>query len=163
MLLISRSLSQLIARAKRMVIANGIEILFIDYLGEVKGDGRFANKQEEIQSVSKGLRGLAKKLKIPIICIAQLNRETEKENRVPRKSDLRESGQIEADAHSILLLHRPSVDDKMDHPGMVKVFIVKNRFGREGCIHFSFEGDKGRFSEIDYRQPEQNMGLDEDE
>ncbi len=159
----SLTISQLISRAKRMVIANGIEILFIDYLGEIKGDGKFANKQEEIQSVSKGLRGLAKKLKIPIVCIAQLNRDTEKENRTPRKSDLRESGQIEADAHSILLLHRPSADDTMDQPAKVYVYIVKNRFGREDCVHFAFEGDKGRFSEIDYRQPQQIMELDEDD
>ena len=143
-------ISQVVSRAKRMVIAHGIQILFIDYLGEIKGDGKFTNKQEEIQAVSKGLRALAKKLKIPVVCIAQLNRENEKETRAPRKSDLRESGQIEADAHSIILLHKPSTDGQFDEPGMVKAYIVKNRFGREGCINFHFEGDKGRFSEIDY-------------
>lgn len=142
--------SNLISRAKRMVSANKIEILFIDYIGEVRGDGKFISKQEEIQSVSKALRAMAKKLRIPVVCIAQLNRDNEKEARNPRKSDLRESGQIEADAHSILLLHRPSTDDSMQNPGLVKMFIVKNRFGKEGVVHFHFKGEEGKFYEMDY-------------
>ena len=146
----SLRVSHLVSRTKRMVAANKIKVLFIDYLGEVKGDGKFANKQEEIQSVSKALRGLAKKLKIPIICIAQLNRQSEIQNRAPNKSDLRESGQIEADAHSILLLDKPSTDDPLISPGLVKVYIVKNRFGQQGCVHLGFDGAKGKFLEIDY-------------
>jgi len=146
----SLKISQVISRAKRMVAVNQTEILFVDYLGEVKGDGKFSSKQEEVQAVSKGLRGLAKKLRIPIVCIVQLNRDMEKEERTPRKSDLRESGQIEADAHSILLLNRPSAEDENKQPGLTKLHIVKNRFGRETTIHFNFEGDKGLFTEIDY-------------
>lgn len=146
----SLRVSHLISRAKRMVSANKIEVLFIDYLGEIKGDGKFNTKQDEIQYVSKSLRAMAKKLKIPVICIAQLNRDNEKESRAPRKSDLRESGQIEADAHSILLLHKTSIDDKNDQPGMVKLYVVKNRFGKEGCVCFSFDGEKSKFSELDY-------------
>ncbi len=144
----SMKISTLISRAKRMVSANKIEILFVDYLGEIKGDGKFSTKQEEIQYVSKGLRSLAKKLHIPVICICQLNRNSEVENRSPRKSDLRESGQIEADAHSIILLHRPSTDDKALFPGSVKCLIVKNRFGKEGTIEMSFIGEKNKFEEL---------------
>jgi replicative DNA helicase len=80
-----------------------------------------------------------------------LNRSNEVENRSPRKSDLRESGQIEADAHSILLLHKPSLDDAHQNPGLVKCYIVKNRFGKEGLFEMNFEGEKNRFFEIDYR------------
>jgi replicative DNA helicase len=145
-------INQLIARTKRMVYNHKIEVLFIDYLGEIKGNGKFGTKQEEIQSVSKALRGLAKKLKIPIVCVCQLNRNNEKENRIPRKSDLRESGQIEADAHSILLLHRPSSEDDGNQNVPMQCFIVKNRFGREGSVHFGFDGEKGKFLEIDYKR-----------
>lgn len=105
------SISQIMARTRRWVRNHGIQVLFIDYLGEIVSDQKFFNRQEAVQHVSKSLRNLAKTLKIPIICCAQLNRESERTaTRPPIKSDLRESGQIEADAHSILLLHRPESD-----------------------------------------------------
>lgn len=139
-------LSQLTARAKRMVKANGVKVIFIDYLSEIKGEGRFTSKQEEIQHVSKGVRALAKSLNIPIICLAQLNRENEKADRRPRKSDLRESGQIEADAYSIMMLHR----DEEKRPGVLEVHVVKNRLGNESSFDFNFNGDSGEISEIGY-------------
>lgn len=146
----SLNISRLVARTKRMVSVNKIEILFIDYLAEVKGDGKFNTKQDEVQYVSKCLRALAKNLKIPIVCIAQLNRDNEKESRPPRKSDLRDSGQIEADAHSILLMHKPDQENQNDSPGKVVMYIVKNRFGKEGVICFSFNGKSGVFNEYQY-------------
>jgi replicative DNA helicase len=150
----SLTIQQLIARAKRMVISHKIEVLFIDYLGEVRGGGKFSSKQEEIQHVSKSIRGLAKNLKIPIVVICQLNRETEKEKRSPKKSDLRESGQIEADAHSILLLHKSTDEENMEMC-RIKLYIVKNRFGKEGIIHYGFKGEIGQFEEIDYRHQDE--------
>lgn len=139
-------LSQLSARAKRMVNGLGVQILFIDYLSEVKGELRFPNKQEEMQHVSKGIRAIAKNLNVPVICIAQLNRESEKQNRIPIKSDLRESGQIEADAYSILLLHR---DEKV-RPGILSLAVVKNRLGKESVFDFTFDGSTGQIKELGY-------------
>jgi replicative DNA helicase len=171
------TISQVQARTKRMIATHQIEILFIDYLGEIKGDGKFGNKQEEIQQVSRGLRQLAKSSRLPILCICQLNRKSEDEQRAPRKSDLRESGQIEADAHSILMLHQEnkqyvinkptnykqneineleynSQDKQFDIDNFekttTKLYVVKNRFGPQGVIHFGFEGSTGKFFEIDY-------------
>jgi replicative DNA helicase len=167
-------ISQVVARTKRMIATFGIQVLFVDYLGEIKGDGKFTNKQEEIQMVSRGLRQLAKAMRIPIVCICQLNREAEKEQRAPRKSDLRESGQIEADAHSILMLHQEakqqvghvtipkqnkiSEDDyamegkQLDIDNTVSskmiLYIVKNRFGAQRKIEYQFDGSKGRFTEM---------------
>jgi len=138
--------SQLAARAKRMVKAHGVQVIFIDYLSEVKGDGRFPNKQEEIMYVSKAIRAVAKNLNIPIICLAQLNRENEKAERKPRKSDLRESGQIEADAYSIMLLHR----DDENRPGVIELHVVKNRMGKESSFDFSFDGKTGTMEELGY-------------
>lgn len=140
--------SQLAARAKRMVKSNGVDVIFIDYLSEVKGEGRYMNKQEEIQHVSKSLRAIAKNLNVPVICLAQLNRENEKADRRPRKSDLRESGQIEADAFSILMLHR----DEEKRPGVIELHVVKNRFGRESSFDFSFDGETGTMSELGYHK-----------
>lgn len=145
------ALSQLTARAKRMVLSSDVKVIFIDYLSEVKGEGRFINKQEEMQHVSKGLRAIAKNLNIPVICIAQLNRESEKANRLPIKSDLRESGQIEADAYSIMLLHR----DEEKRPGIMSINVVKNRLGREASFDFSFNGSTGEIEEIGfYKKPD---------
>ncbi len=143
----SLPVSQLIARTKRMIDANAIKVLFIDYLGEVKGEGKFGTKQEEVASVSKALRHLAKSCQIPIVCIAQLNRQNETENRAPRKSDLRESGQIEADAHSILLLYRAGQDNIKSPKDLCDVIIAKNRFGSEGKIVFDFKVASGLFTE----------------
>ncbi|MCE5319274.1 MAG: AAA family ATPase [Parachlamydia sp.] len=141
-------LTQLAARAKRWVLAEGVKVIFIDYLSEVKGDGKFPNKQEEIQHVSKGIRAIAKKLNVPVVCIAQLNRQAEIGNRLPVKSDLRESGQIEADAYSIMLLHR----DEEKRPGIMNVLVVKNRLGQEAAFDFSFEGSTGIIEEIGFLQ-----------
>jgi replicative DNA helicase len=140
------AVSQLVARAKRMVLANGVKIVFIDYLSEVKGEGRFQNKQEEIQHVSKSLRAMAKTLNIPVVCIAQLNRESEKADRLPIKSDLRESGQIEADAYSIMLLHR----DEVKRPGILSLSLVKNRMGSEAHIDFHFNSATGEINEMGF-------------
>ena len=138
--------SQLSARAKRMVKSNGVQVIFIDYLSEVKGEGRYMNKQEEIQHVSKSLRAISKNLNVPVICLAQLNRENEKADRRPRKSDLRESGQIEADAFSILMLHR----DEEKRPGVIELHVVKNRFGKESSFDFSFDGSTGNMEELGF-------------
>ncbi len=153
--------STLVARAKRMVMSHGIKILFVDYLGEIKGDGKFSSKQDEIQQVSRALRGLARDLHIPLVCVCQLNRESEKQERAPRKSDLRESGQIEADAHTILLLKKHDEDETENKshnlPGKVSVHIVKNRFGEQSVVSFHFEGQKSKFTEIDYSSMRQQL------
>lgn len=144
----SLKINQVIARTKRMIAHQNIDILFVDYLGEVKGDGKFTTKQEEMQVVSRGLRAIAKQMNIPVVCVAQLNRESEKGNRIPIKSDLRESGQIEADAHAIIMLHRPDMEDKNNFPGILNAHIVKNRYGEEKKISFSFEKKTGVLTEL---------------
>ena len=141
-------ISQLVSRAKRMKASQGIDILFIDYIGEISGDIKYSTKQEERQAVSKKIRCLAKDLNIPIVCIAQLNRQNEIQKRPPIKSDLRESGQLEADAHSILLLHKPDESDQYDKPGILEVHIVKNRFGEQKKIQYNFNGKNGYIEEL---------------
>lgn len=144
----SLTIHQVESRVRHLVKHCGIQMLFVDYIGEIKGSKKHASKQEEMQEVSRALRNIAKKYKLPIVCIAQLNRESEKAARVPRKSDLRETGQIEADAHSIILLDRPETGDKSEQPGLLNAHIVKNRFGEEGVVQFNFEGDKGIITEL---------------
>lgn len=161
----SPTIEQVCSRAKRMKDVNNIQILFIDYLTRIRGGKKFANRQEEIQHVSSCLCSLAKKLKIPIICVAQLNRESEANARVPRKSDLRESGQIEQDAHTIIMLHKANQTDSAGntpeakqeknaymYPGRTTAYIVKNRFGEEGLIHYETNLAHSYFQEINYAE-----------
>lgn len=122
------SLSKLAARAKRMIKSHGIEILFIDYLTLVKSDTKYPTKHMQVDEVSKGLQALAKTLKIPVVCLAQLNRAAiGTEDTRPSMAHFRESGSIEEDADACILIHRPEYYNRNNKPGMVELIIAKNR------------------------------------
>jgi replicative DNA helicase len=144
-------ISQLAARAKRYVAVNGVKAIFIDYLTLISPDIKYQNREEGISSISKSLRALAKELKVPIVCLAQLNRSSESENRAPKKSDLRESGQIEQDAHSIILLSEVIRDGESEEYrkkyGHVRAEIAKNRFGSTQDIYYEFYKESGLMKE----------------
>ncbi len=124
----SMPLSKLIARAKRMKKSHGIEILFIDYLTLIKSDTKYPSKHMQVDEVSKGLQSLAKVLKIPVVCLAQLNRASiGDEDTRPSLAHFRESGSIEEDADACILIHRPEYYNKNSKPGMVELIIAKNR------------------------------------
>jgi replicative DNA helicase len=135
---------QLRARARRMAQKEGIKFLVVDYLQLIHASKKSDSREQEIAEVSAGIKELAKELNIPIMVLAQLNRESEKENRKPKMSDLRGSGSIEQDADFIGLLHRPKVegDDEsvvnhQAHP--VDLFVAKQRSGPAGMdINFVF-------------------------
>lgn len=136
------SISKLAARAKRMKNNHGIEILFVDYLTLIKANTNYPTKHMQVDEVSKGLQSLAKALKIPVICLAQLNRSSvstnEKSSNRPSLSHFRESGSIEEDADGCLLLHRPEYYNRIDKPGLIEVIVAKNRImGTLTTIDFS--------------------------
>lgn len=135
------------AKARRYVRSENPDVMFVDYLTLMKGAGKHGTKQEEVQEISQTLRQVAKELKVPLICIAQLNRKSEDENRAPRKSDLRESGQIEQDAHVIMMLARPELQDPHNKPGGLEVHIVKNRFGNQRVIDYYADFAKSTIKE----------------
>jgi len=142
------TIMQMKAKARRMHQQHGIKLLVIDYLQLVKGSAKkYSNRQEEVADVSQGIKSIAKELKIPVIVLAQLNRESEKESRKPRMSDLRESGSIEADADVIGMLYRPSLgkvkDDDEDKQWSdtepINLLIAKQRNGQAMVeAHFTF-------------------------
>jgi replicative DNA helicase len=127
----SITITNLRSLAKRLKTNYKIEILFIDYLTRIKGSGTHNSKHLEVDEVSKGLQSLAKELKIPIICLSQLNRQSGKDSashgKGPSLMDFRESGSIEEDADACILLHRPDYYDPMNKPGTIEVKIAKNR------------------------------------
>ena len=140
------TISQIKARAKRMITNHGIRILMIDYLTLIKGNPKLATKHMQVDEVSKGLQSLAKELSIPILCLAQLNRQlTGRKDLTPTLSDFRESGSIEEDADGCILLHRPDYYDPLDRAGQIQIIVAKNRIrGHLRKIAFT----KDQFSEI---------------
>jgi replicative DNA helicase len=149
------SILQLRTRARRMWQQHGIKLFVIDYLQLLHSTSRRAqeNRQQEIAEISSGIKALAKELKIPIIVLAQLNREMEKDkSRKPRLSDLRESGSIEQDADLVGLLYKPATEDEdapqtEDSPEGIPVnlLIAKQRNGPTGDVQLTFLKPYTRF------------------
>jgi replicative DNA helicase len=120
---------------------------------------RFGNRQEEVSTISRSLKGLAKELNIPILALSQLNRGVESregnEGKRPQLSDLRESGAIEQDADMVLFVHRPEYyhiyDDGKgnDMRGKAQIIIAKHRKGATGDVLLTFRGEYTRFQNPD--------------
>lgn len=124
------------------------DCVVIDYLGlleQRKGTSRY----EKITYISGELKRMARKLGIPVLCLAQLNREVEGRNGgEPRLSDLRDSGSIEQDADAVLLLHSENREDVKDYEGtFTKVIVAKNRHGKAGKVDFTWYKNNGLFRE----------------
>ncbi len=148
---------QLRARARRMAARHGVKCLVIDYLQLMSAphaarDGR----QNEVGEISRQVKSLARELKVPIICLAQLNRASEqREGHRPRMADLRESGSIEQDADIIMLLHREEYyhvqnpDWKLENPdkvGVAELIIAKQRNGPTEVVKLTWNPKSTRFS-----------------
>lgn len=146
----SLTIDQIKARSVRAKRVYGIQAIFIDYVQLVRSPGKEA-RHLEIADISRRLKEISKELEVPIIALAQLNRESEKrDSKRPVVSDLRESGQLEADADEILLLHRPELYDAHDSPGVLEVNIAKNRFGPTGTIKLAFNTSIGSIENLAY-------------
>jgi replicative DNA helicase len=148
------SILQMRAKARRMHQQHGIKLLVIDYLQLLHSTAARAkeSRQQEIADISGGIKALAKELNIPVIVLAQLNRELEKDkSRKPRLSDLRESGSIEQDADLVGLLYKPSVDDEEgggsgdQDSRPVNLLIAKQRNGPTGDVNLTFLNSITRF------------------
>ena len=156
----SLSVFELRTKARRLVREHGVKIIIIDYLQLMNASGMsFGSRQEEVSTISRSLKGLAKELNIPIIALSQLNRGVESregiEGKRPQLSDLRESGAIEQDADMVCFIHRPEYykiynDEKgTDLRGMAEIIIAKHRNGAVGDVLLRFRGEFARFQNPD--------------
>ncbi len=145
----TRTMRQVSAEARRYRRRDGIRLVVIDYLQLLSPEGdRRENRQEQVAGISRGAKLLARDLEVPVLMLAQLNRNVEsREDKTPRLSDLRESGAIEQDADIVLMLHRPEYYDPAEYPGKADVIIAKNRNGATGKVRMNFRKDTMRFSE----------------
>lgn len=146
----SRTLTQIAAVARRLKRQHGLGLAVIDYIQLIDAQPRKGeSRQEQVARISHRLKGIARELSIPVIALAQLNRQSEqREDRRPRLSDLRESGQIEADADLVILLHRPELADPNDRPGEADAIVAKNRNGPVGTARLRFVKHCTRFEPL---------------
>jgi replicative DNA helicase len=164
-------LDELCARARRHVAEHNVGLIVIDYLQLIRAS-KSDNRTEEVSQISRGLKSLAKELNVPIVALAQLNRELEKRaDKRPMMSDLRESGAIEQDADLILLLYRESVYcEECRRPDLVctknhaheaEIIIGKQRNGSIGIVPVEFDGATQRFVSVGYLEREHAEREDE--
>jgi replicative DNA helicase len=152
----SLTANQIASTARRCKSKYDIAAVFVDYIQivDTSGDGDSGTRQEEVARVCRRMKTLARELNIPVIVLAQLNRASEmRTGQRPRLADLKESGQLEQDAHSVLLVHRPSFYDANDMPGQAEIIVAKNRNGQTGLVRVDFRGNLTRFDDLD-RQPQ---------
>jgi replicative DNA helicase len=143
----SSSILDIRAKARRLHTKSPLGLVVVDYLQLIRGTDNRIQREQQIADISRGMKGMAKELNVPVVVLSQLNRESEKENRDPRLSDLRESGSIEQDADVVLLLHRPKKsddDETVEGGGLynehehIKLIIAKQRNGPVGEIDLTF-------------------------
>lgn len=151
----SMSIMGLRSRARRMSQQYGIKLLVIDYLQLMTAErSRNDNREQEVSFISRGIKGIAKELDIPVIALSQLNRTLEKDkDRRPRLSDLRESGAIENDADFVGILWKPRQDNEESDDGEavpVNLEVCKQRNGPTGTVKFTFLRELTRFETAAY-------------
>ncbi|MBF0341614.1 MAG: replicative DNA helicase [Magnetococcales bacterium] len=142
------SIMSLRAKARRLKRDKGIQLLVVDYLQLMQADGSQENRVQEISQISRGLKGLAKELDIPVLALSQLSRKVEERpNKRPILSDLRESGSIEQDADIVLFVHREEVYKENDPSlaGLAEVIVAKQRNGPTGSARLTFQKQYTRF------------------
>jgi len=145
------------AKCRRLKMQHDIGIVIVDYLqlmtagNDVKG-----NREQEVSTISRNLKAIAKEINVPIIALSQLNRSVEsRDGKRPQLSDLRESGAIEQDADMVMFIHRPEYygitqdADGNSLLGVAEIIIAKHRNGSVGDVQLAFKASLAKFSNID--------------
>lgn len=143
----SITIMEMRAKARRIYARKKLGMVIVDYLQLVSGTDPRAPREQQVAEVSRGLKAMAKELDLPVLVLSQLNRSSEKENRTPRLSDLRESGSIEQDADVVLMLSRPKDADErfQTAAGAADLIVAKQRNGPVGDLKLTFLQEITRF------------------
>ncbi len=157
------SVLEMRAKARRLKAEHGLDLIIVDYLQLMRGHADSDNREQEISTISRSLKALAKELHVPVIALSQLNRavETRGKDKRPMLADLRESGAIEQDADVILFIYRDEVYNKCECPrdgeclcgrrGIAEVIIGKQRNGPVGKVDLTFISSYTRFENTEKR------------
>jgi replicative DNA helicase len=143
------------AKARRLQAEHGLHLLIIDYIQLMTGRGRFESRQQELATISRSLKGLAKELRVPIVALSQLSRATEtRSDHRPQLSDLRESGALEQDADVVMFIFREEqyrTDDgqpNTEAEGVAEIIVGKQRNGPTGSVKLAFVKEHTRFENL---------------
>ncbi len=143
------SITELRSKCRRLKADGGLDFIMIDYLQLMTSEGRNENRQQEISTISRNLKALAKELDVPILALSQLSRDSEKSGRKPKLSDLRESGAIEQDADVVILLYREDYqNEEAEIKNQIELIIAKHRNGETGSVELNFIKECTRFGDI---------------
>ena len=143
------------AKARRLQAEHGLHLLIIDYIQLMQGRGRFESRQQELASISRSLKGLAKELKVPVVALSQLSRAPEaRSDHRPQLSDLRESGALEQDADLVMFIYRDDqyrTEDGQPNQtaeGIAEIIVGKQRNGPTGVAKLAFIKEHTRFENL---------------
>jgi replicative DNA helicase len=148
------------AKLRRVKAEHGLGLVVVDYLQLMSSRGRSENRTQEVSALSRGLKLLAKELKVPMLVLSQLSRaaETRPGDHIPQLSDLRESGSIEQDADVVFFIYRPEYykPDREDLRGVAEIIIAKQRNGPIGKVKLAFLREFTKFENLaeDIAEPE---------
>ncbi|MBR1632114.1 MAG: replicative DNA helicase [Paludibacteraceae bacterium] len=155
----SLSVAELRSKSRRLVSEHGVQLIIIDYLQLMNASGmNVGSREQEVSTISRSLKALAKELDIPVIALSQLNRSVESRNndgKRPQLSDLRESGAIEQDADMVCFIHRPEYYKMYDDGngnstiGKAEIIIAKHRNGAVDTVTLRFKGQYAKFANLD--------------
>lgn len=145
------TMGEIRAKSRRMKQQYDIQLIVIDYLQLLTSGARSVeSRQQEVSEFSRSIKLLAKELEVPIVAVAQLNRDPERRNdKKPMVSDLRESGSLEQDADVVLLIHRDDMyNQDSERAGLAEVIVGKQRSGPTGSVELAFQGHFSKFAQV---------------
>jgi replicative DNA helicase len=150
------TVSDLRTKARREAHQHGLGLIIIDYLQLMSGGGRYAdfgNRVQEISEISRGLKGIARELDVPLMAASQLSRSVESRSpQIPQLADLRESGSIEQDADIVSFIYREDYyNPETERKGITDILIRKHRNGPTADIELYFDRKKQRFRDVDHK------------
>jgi replicative DNA helicase len=141
------------SKARRLKAKNpDLGMIIVDYVQLMIPDGRAENRVQEVSQISRGLKVLARELRLPILAMSQLNRQLEgRHDKRPLLSDLRESGSLEQDADMVMFIYRDDYykKEESEQQGIAEIIIGKQRNGPIGTVHLSFISRYARFANLD--------------
>jgi len=150
---VSSSIHELRAKARRLQMEHGLDLIIVDYLQLMSTGNRMfiGNRVQEISEISRSLKALGRELHVPILAASQLSRAVEsRPGNIPQLSDLRESGSIEQDADIVLMMYREDMyEEDSDRPGITDIYIRKFRNGPTGRIELMYKKEQMRFYDVD--------------
>ena len=144
------SVLEMRAKSRRLKAEHGLDLIVVDYIQLMQGRGRFENRTQELASISRSLKGLAKELGVPVVALSQLSRAPEsRSDRRPQLSDLRESGALEQDADVVIFIFREEMyEETPENQNLAEIIVGKQRNGPTGNVKLAFIKQQTRFQNL---------------